>query len=200
MVSTITSRPNHYEVLGLTPQATDEDIARAFAREAGPYRPRPLEELARISLAYETLRDPAKRRAYDASLAPDLKPEPVPTLWPRDGWPFVPTVRARPAGQSAVGGPQSPPRRADPESPRTEPFIAAPRSEPVRPDAPQSEPVLLAPETRPGTPAPPAQFAGDGEPDYRLDERFRDVESSPIDWRRPALAAGGLFLGVALLG
>lgn len=62
---------------------------------------------------------------------------------------------------------------ADPEPPRT----------------PERK-ATQAPQSRPGFSAP----------DYRLDERFADFDSSPIEWRRPALMAGGLFLGVALIG
>lgn len=68
MVSTVTARPNLYQELGLTPAASASDIEQAFAREVSPFRPRPVGGVARVSIAYETLRDPARRRAYDASL------------------------------------------------------------------------------------------------------------------------------------
>jgi hypothetical protein len=200
-------------VLGLTPGASDEEIAQAFAREAGPYRPRPLAELARITLAYETLRDAAKREAYDASLAPKPAPEPapVPTLWPRDGWPFVPTVRARPA-EASVAAHTAPGHEANLPRPKPAaerlpaPFIAASPASPAEPaarsDTPSREREPEPPTASQGqaTPAPMAQASVQSVPDYRLDESFRDVDSSPIEWRRPALMAGGLFLGVALLG
>ena len=63
MVSTVKSRPNHYEMLGLAPAASSDEIARAFTREIA--KPRAFGGIAHISIAYETLRDPAKRRAYD---------------------------------------------------------------------------------------------------------------------------------------
>ncbi len=61
-------RPNHYQTLGLEPGARVEDIDRAFARQLSPFTPRPFGSVAAVSLAYETLRDPARRRAYDQSI------------------------------------------------------------------------------------------------------------------------------------
>ena len=69
MVETV-MRPNHYETLGLTPAATSEEIAQAFAKEVNLIALRPLGTFARVSAAYEALRDPVRRLAYDASLAP----------------------------------------------------------------------------------------------------------------------------------
>src|SRR5215213_1856660 len=78
MVSTVRSRPNHYEVLGLTPAASDAEILQAFAREMSMFRARPMAAVAQISVAYETLRNPAKRRAYDTSLGLVAEPEAAP--------------------------------------------------------------------------------------------------------------------------
>ena len=69
MATKVTARPNHYEVLGLTPDATGEQVAQAFARELSLLRPRPFGSLADVTIAYETLRDPAKRKAYDSRSA-----------------------------------------------------------------------------------------------------------------------------------
>ena len=113
MDSPVRSRPTHYETLGLTPAASDAEIARAFAREIG--RPRAFGGIALVGLAYETLRDPAKREAYDVSLG--LKPEPqappadAVAAW-RDRSQYFAFAAARPAE-----------RAAHDEAP---PFIAAP--------------------------------------------------------------------------
>ena len=70
MVETTKLRPDHYELLGLTRAASSEEIAKAFATELGLIPLRPFGNFAQVSVAYETLRDPVKRTAYDASLSP----------------------------------------------------------------------------------------------------------------------------------
>ncbi len=61
-----------YEVLGVTRDATDDDIKRAYrdlARryhpDSNPDAPNAEERFKEISVAYETLRDPERRRRYD---------------------------------------------------------------------------------------------------------------------------------------
>lgn len=67
---------NFYERLGLSPSATPEEIQKAFkqaARKTHPdvnKAPDAEEKFKAISEAYDTLRDPAKRSQYDASLNP----------------------------------------------------------------------------------------------------------------------------------
>ena len=62
---------DHYEVLGLTRDATDADIKRAFRDLARRYHPdgnsdpAAEERFKEISVAYETLGDPERRRRYD---------------------------------------------------------------------------------------------------------------------------------------
>ena len=80
MVQTVTARASHYEVLGVEPTANSDEIARAFAREMG--RPRAFGGLADVSIAYEVLRNPERRRAYDESIAAAKKPGPQPELEP----------------------------------------------------------------------------------------------------------------------
>src|SRR5881275_1665983 len=76
MVSTVQSRPNHYQTLGLEVGASIEEIGRAFAAKMSGIRPRPMSATAQICAAYETLRNPDKRRAYDETLG--VKPKPAP--------------------------------------------------------------------------------------------------------------------------
>src|SRR4029453_4089798 len=71
MDSPVKSRRTHYDNLGLTPAATPDEIAEAFGklihiRITSPEEA--VEHANRIYIAYETLRDPIKRRAYDAAI------------------------------------------------------------------------------------------------------------------------------------
>src|SRR3954462_7163091 len=124
MDSTVKARPNHYELLGLAPTASSEEIAQAFAREVS--RPRAFGAIAGVSIAYETLRNADKRRAYDASIGLGTKPEPSPP-------PF------KPYAAHALVAP--PPLRAEPKAePRTAAFIAASLRPPEKAPVPAAEP------------------------------------------------------------
>lgn len=71
MGSPVKLRPTYYDNLGLTPAATPYEIAEAFAKQIGITFTTPeeaVEHADRIYIAYETLRDPIKRRAYDAAI------------------------------------------------------------------------------------------------------------------------------------
>jgi hypothetical protein len=207
MVSTIGTRPNHYELLGLTPKATGGEIATAFAREMSMFRPHSFGGLAELSIAYETLRDPARRRAYDASIG--LAPEPKPPAV-QPGWQFVGSMRAGPVARPRIDPLHrpAPVPVAEPEAAPEPPVdhrvaaIVASLRELAKPPADSAPPRAQAePEERRPAEADPVQpvieqiFAAGHAEKERLGH-----EGRPFEWKRPALAAAGLVLGVALLG
>jgi curved DNA-binding protein CbpA len=94
---------NHYVVLGVARDASYEVIHQAFRALARKYHPdagtgSSVEKFRQVVDAYETLGDPARRRAYDHSIAgsgvPPMSPrrfgmQPVPE-------PLIPAWRRRP--------------------------------------------------------------------------------------------------------
>ena len=78
MVSAVRSRPNHYELLGVGPAASADEIRQAFQRKMSLFGAHLMAEAPQISVAYETLRNPARRRDYDQSLGLNVGPEPRP--------------------------------------------------------------------------------------------------------------------------
>jgi curved DNA-binding protein CbpA len=71
MASSAKTLCNHYETLNVRPTASKNDILEAFAAQMRTARLRPeisVARLAQLSVAFETLSDPMKRRAYDLSL------------------------------------------------------------------------------------------------------------------------------------
>ena len=236
MASTLSSRPNHYEKLGLKPTASAAEIVRAFADRIGGFRPLSVGSLAELSTAYETLRNPAKRRAYDASLG--LRPEQPAAarpLWPQISGSarFIGTVAdagSAPLIRSAVRRPVSPPAvGASPAEPKPQP-AREPRAAPPLPAAREpARPVTLDPlpdrarDPEPqrraqAGPKPRAQAEPkphpqpEAKPDLTLQlaqlhaarrsapASRRDADAWPIQWKRPAIAAGGVVAAALLIG
>ncbi len=103
---------DHYQVLGVTRDATSDDITQAWRRRAQAEHPdhRPPEASTAaagrfrvLAEAYRVLGDPARRAAYDCTLAP-VPARPVPVV------PFVPVVPSVPVVRSvSVVRPAQPP-------------------------------------------------------------------------------------------
>lgn len=208
MSTTVKSRPTHYEVLGLTPGATADEIAKAFANEV--LRPRPFGSLAEVTVAYETLRDRIKREAYDISLG--LKPKPASPQPAAPEWSSY-SMRAspRPAPQPAKAPLPRPVPRADlppraevrPE-PKVSPFLAAASpGEPSNADFREARPKPSASAEQ--------QRRPEAAPEPRLDQspagdllhfdeapRFRFDRAGLSQWKLPALGAGALILSVTV--
>ena len=120
--------PDLYQLLGVSRQASREEIAQAWRRQARTEHPdaRPADAAAPgrfrdLAEAWQVLGDPARRAAYDRALARERQPAPrVPAARIR-----VPVRRvADPAGMTPLARVPEPPLRAGPvrvEGPRQAP-------------------------------------------------------------------------------
>jgi hypothetical protein len=171
MVETVKVRPNHYETLGLTPATSSEEIAQAFTKEVNLIALRPLGTFARVSAAYEALRDPVRRMAYDASLAPP--PRPSHSLIGR-------LERAPTEGRSPVKA-----SAAEPLPPSVEPDVLPP-----------PEPIAAPPADEP----PRHQWSGPPE-QYFVDQLdWRELEREARADRSMRSDVGGLVINTAVGG
>jgi len=218
MASAVKSRSNYYELLGLKPTASSEEVSRAFAREIGLFRPRPFGAVAEVGLAYETLRDPAKRRAYDESIGLRRDPPPPPAPPPR---PYITNaifMRPTPHYASPVPRPapqvvEPAPQAVAPEPVAVAPQPVAPEHDAVAPEPVAPEPVAVAPE-----PAAPSFLIAaqlhDGDQGGPTESAFPrlmpriamrpspalDDEEAPVELNRTLAIAGSLVLAVGLVG
>jgi hypothetical protein len=175
MASTVITRPNHYELLGLTPSATAAEIKAAFAREIG--RPRAFGGLLDVGAAYEALRDPVKRRAYDEAHG-FTRPKAPPPRIERFSM-ALPAIHVGPA----AAAPEPIPDPQAVAEPKIASFIAASVRTPAK-HAPRHDSAPMA------VPAYPSV-----EPLPQV-----DADGPTIDLKRPAVLIGGLVAGVALIG
>ena len=199
-------RPNHYQTLGLKPGARSDEIERAFARQISPFTPRPFGSVAALSIAYETLRDPHRRRAYDQSIG--IQPPPPRTRFvvPVSGtMSFIGSryTPSRPAGLEQASKPVAPnvePRAIEPEAVETE-AVERPVVEPQAPLRPEPDRVsnflarslrLSSREALAEPPATPAPAAFTIEPNA--------VESGSTSLKPFVLGAVALVATAALFG
>jgi hypothetical protein len=199
MSSTVTTRPTHYEVLGLAPTASRAEVTRAFTREMSMLRPRPFGGLAELTIAHGVLSDPAKRRAFDREIGltpePEAKPAPA---WHTHGAGSASFARAalpltaaeRPA--IALAPQAEPERRRDPAPRRTRPIGEA-LAELARPEPLVARPVVAGPSTS------EPLFAGP-PPRAELKEDRDGATERAVPWKPLAIAGGGLVAVAALIG
>ncbi|MEW1910025.1 J domain-containing protein [Kitasatospora sp. NPDC085895] len=94
------ARPDHYAVLGVDPSASARQITAAYRAlvrvlhpDGRPAQPPSAERLGEVFAAYEVLRDPDRRAAYDARL--HRRPTAEPSVTPPAG-PDRPSSRSVP--------------------------------------------------------------------------------------------------------
>jgi hypothetical protein len=184
LASKVKSRLNHYQILGVSPTAAGDEIARAFAREGSVYRPHAFGSLAELCVAYETLRDPIKRRAYDASLG--LRREqkqPYLSTGTRTVSTAQIALAAAPVARHVVA-------RALPPAP---PPIARQRPEP------HAKPALpLGPGA--DSHARPDPRIGRGDATRPALDLELGAEIRPIDWKRTGITLGSVVFAACALG
>jgi hypothetical protein len=200
MVSSVKAQANHYEALGIAPTASDDEIRQAFAARMLTARMRPdiaVARMAKLSVTYETLRDPVKRRAYDSSVGLD---PPATTAIPASVAPFIGYSTLDRLNRLAA--PSPPP--AEPIRPRTaneapaEPRVAGFIAASLRPSAQQREPELRR------DPAPPqlAQALPQQvppEPTSAAADHGLDFEDGRFAIGRTGATLGASVIGVAIL-
>lgn len=218
MASRAQSLPNHYEVLGLSPTATQKEIAAAFAKAMGMFGARPVSVAAHIGHAFEVLRNPDKRRAYDRSIG--LAPKPEPYQWQ---FAVAPQLRAPFIGSAMTGGAQAArpafapepqvTQAPEPETPSeaqiaeaklssliaslrelAEPSAPVPAREPFPQEQAQA-PKIEAPGSRPEWRVPELVTA-----QFVEEESWHHAGTRRHSWKRPALVAGGLLVAAGLIG
>lgn len=164
----------HYAMLGVAPDATADEIERAFTGRLTPFMAQPFGATAIAAAAYAVLRDPEKRRAYDRSIG--IAPARVlpPGAYAYSDGPIL--------DRSAVATPAPEPVA----TPARETFMFPPAE-----TAAQAEPPMPVGESTTGYRIP-----------IDLDAAFRESVASPSGegWRNVALIAGALVLGAVTIG
>jgi len=219
MLSAVKTARNHYEVLGLSPTATQQEIAGAFTAAMSMFGGRPTTAATRVCQAFAVLRSPERRKAYDRRMGLNKSPQLYP--WPSSPTPQI-TARIAVAGMSrerpeAAAIPDEP-RQLPPESTpdpraaeqraaeaRVSELVASLRklAEPTAPkvekDAASKPAPLLREPPDPKQPIEP--FIEQLVAFERAQRRSAGAgEHSSPSWGRLASAVGGLVLGAGVLG
>jgi hypothetical protein len=208
MASSVQSRPTYYDILGLAPSATQDDISRAFKRLMGLFSSRPTVATAQLSVAFETLRNPAKRRGYDQMLGLAAAPKPVDPAIVGSGRATASLLGSAWTNLAAQVAADSPTPAAseqaqDKPSASPEPRVATFIASSLRVPAGAVDAAPLAsfenepPE--PPEPAPTSEATFDRAPSGFQFQPSKSLEDR-IDWRRMSLVAGGLLAAAGVVG
>ncbi len=216
MVSLVKSRTNHYQALGLEPLASADEISDAFARKMSLFQADPLGAAAQICIAYETLRDPIKRREHDRLLGIAAERTPQVPQWkyavtqPR--WaPLIASAETKVSTQSASDTAEIPDARVTaPLQPETsvDPRLAAIAASVRELAKPASAESLTRPkpqpvQTRPGAlrrDMPLEEVIEHIRSVGRAEKKRLHSEQGGFDWKRPALTLGALVAGAGVFG
>lgn len=199
MASSLQSLSNHYETLQVAPDATTDEIVRAFSSQMRSVRVRPditVARLAQLTVAYETLRDPAKRRDYDASLG--RKPAVPPGLSQyasAAGGPGLLERLDRGAEQAARAAPpvSRQPASVPASEPRVATFIAASIRQPVGKSEQKDSAPPLAAAAPPSLREPVPQLSPS-----RLPEAL-EIEDGQLTIGRTGATLAAAVIGVGVL-
>lgn len=198
MASSVGSRPTHYDTLGLKPTASRQEIADAFARAMGMFGAHPLADAARIGAAFEVLRDPERRRAYDEAMGLRAKPKPQPQPRPVfstyasqwNGTGFIGSAW-KPAGAASTPGPAPAPAPAEEPRRTPEPAPALQAETPGEPRVASFIAESLRDIARPAVAETPAETKPAQKPAPRLEpvpeakrERIPPVHFDELPWAR----------------
>ena len=189
MASPVRALSNHYETLQVSPGATTDEIVEAFASHMRTARMRPdisVVRLAQLSVAYETLRDPAKRATYDASIGLKREPAAAPPNSPFLGAPVIARLN-RIAERSPDAPLKQGPAQVRPE-PRVAAFIAASLREPVD-------------SSRPREPAPISRAEPPPAPEVSIEPPLTPGrERLEIDGGQGSIGRTGATLAAGVIG
>ncbi|HEV2593663.1 MAG TPA: hypothetical protein VGU01_00490 [Sphingomicrobium sp.] len=217
MASKAQQLPSHYEMLGLTPGASQDEIARAFASAMSMFGVRPVAIVAHISQAFETLRNPEKRRLYDRSIG--VEPTQHPYQWrisiaAHPLPPFVTAEKTR-SDETSRRAALLEPQETDEHHPSLLPDAQAADaklSALIRSLHELAEPTVRSRPTEVVAPLEvqrPSREAADEcalpsvdyvMPIHQAEKALLRAANHPFDWRRPLLTLGGLVLGAGLVG
>jgi protein TonB len=171
-------------MLGLKPGATEDDIRTAFKALNRKHRERDrelLDQARQVTIAFETLRDPSRRRAYDAALGVEPEPQHDSTSSWRPGGDQknpIPTPAAQaqpaPAQQPPVTGLRETSAPEAPKAPEASVKEKKPPPKPVRDPRPDplasSQPRAANTAPRAVEPVPPLVFARGPQPNSPASE------------------------------